>query len=43
MPHKHLRLLKANKVIALPILIAISGLAFAATSRNWLDTGVIAT
>ena len=39
MPHKHLRLPKANKLLGLPILIAISGLAFAATSRNWLDAG----
>ena len=39
MPHKYLRLPKANKLIGLPILIAISGLAFAATSRNWFDAG----
>jgi hypothetical protein len=43
MPHKHLRLPKANKLIGLPILIAISGLAFAATSRNWINTGAKAT
>ena len=40
MPHRHLRLEKANKLIGLPILIAISGIAFAATYRNWFDTGV---
>ena len=39
MPHKHLRLQKANKLIGVPILIAITGLAFAATSRNWINTG----
>ena len=39
MAHNHRRFQNTFKLIGLPILLAITGLAFAATSRNWFDAG----
>jgi hypothetical protein len=43
MPHHHLKFHKANILLGLPILLAITGLALAATSRNWINSGAKAT
>lgn len=39
MPHNHRRFHNLNKLIGLAILLAVTGLTFAATSRNWFYAG----
>ena len=43
MSHNHRRFQNTNKLIGLPLLLAITGLALAATSRNWFDAGAKAS